>query len=219
MTIRLADPGDKMLYRIGRPPDPLAWPEPPYRGTGRFDDPLNQFGVLYAAVERRTRFLETLDTYRPDTALLQRLLVMGAGGFIPQSGIIPDNYFTKLLGRLRVTERQRWLDLRASAPETAIALSRESTFAAQLPELGYGKRFKPGDLLGSDRRLTQELARWAYEEDFVGIAYSCSHDIQRDCWAIFDSAKIASAGSPLTIEPDDPDVIAAAKLFGLTVTF
>src|SRR5688572_4200180 len=124
MGIRLADPEDKTLYRIGWPPDPLAWPEPAYRGSGRFDDPLNRFGVLYAADERGTCFLETLETYRPDTLLLQRLLVMGAGGFVPQSGAIPDMYFAKQFGRLRVAEGQRMLDLRASAPSTAVALSR-----------------------------------------------------------------------------------------------
>jgi hypothetical protein len=39
--------------------------------------------VLYLAEKRRTCFLETLDTYRPDRALLQRLLVSGVTGFVP----------------------------------------------------------------------------------------------------------------------------------------
>ncbi len=219
MGIRLADPSHIVLHRIGRSPDPLAWPPAAFRGEGRFDDPENEFGVLYAAPERRACFLETLDAFRPDRALLQRLLAMGPDAFIPQSGLIPDAYSDKLIGHLRLDAGQRWLDLRMNAPESAVALSREPEIAARLPKLGYGNRFKPGDLVGSDRRLTRAIARWAFERGHAGLAYSCSHDLRLDCWAIFSVASITTASAPTPIEPDDPELIAVARTFELTLSF
>jgi RES domain len=219
MAIHLADPAHVVFHRIGRLPDPLAWPPPAFRGAGRFDDPENEFGVIYAAPERRACFLETLDAYRPDRALLQRLLAMGPDAFIPQSGLIPDAYFDKRIGHLRLDPGQRWLDLRMTAPGSAIALSRDPDIAALLPALGYGNRVKPGDFVGSDRSLTQALARWAYERDYAGLAYSCSHDLRLDCWAIFSGARFTIASAPSPIEPDDLELIAVARTFELTVSF
>lgn len=207
------------LYRIGYPPDPLAWPPPAYRGRGRFDDPENEFGVIYAAATRRCCFLETLDTFRPDRALLQRLLAMGPSSFTPQSGLVPDSYFDRLLAPLSLRPGLRWLDARLSAPQTAVALSHDPAIAKVLPGLGYGTRFKPGDLVSSDRALTQMLARWVFEQGLAGIAYSCSHDPSLDCWAIFEGPHFQPAGAPQPISRTDPDLIAVAQLFELTVSF
>ena len=219
MALRLAPSPRAPLHRIGWPPDPLAWPPRRYRGGGRFDDPKHQFGVLYVADNLRACFLETLDPFRPDRALLQRLLTIGGEGFVPQSGLIPNGFFTRLIGTLRLEEDQRWLDLRAGAPDSAVALSREPAIVTRLPELGYGKRFKPGDLVGSDRRLTQIVARWGYEHGYAGLAYSCSHDLRLDCWAVFEGAAFTAAAPPVPIEPDDPDLIAVARAFELTLSF
>lgn len=219
MAPRRADPEGAVLQRIGRPPDPLAWPAPAFRGGGRFDDPRNAFGVVYASEARVACYLETLDAYRPDRALLQRLLAMGPDPFSPQSGLVPDDYFAKLIGRFRLDDGQRWLDVRIDAPETAAALSREPTVNTLLPALGYGTRFKPGDLLGFDRRLTQAIARWAFDHGYADLTYSCSHRPRLDCWAIFEGAALSVAGPPLPIEPDDPDLIAVAREFELTISF
>lgn len=175
--------------------------------------------MIYATPARRACFLETLDAFRPDRALLQRLLAMGPDAFTPQSGLIPDANFDKLIGHLRLADGQRWLDIRMNAPESALALCREQAIAALLPELGYGKRFKPGDLVGPDRRLTQAIARWAFERGFAGLAYSCSHDLRLDCWAIFEGAAFVRIDPPSSIEPDDPDLIAVARDFELTISF
>jgi hypothetical protein len=89
-------------------------------------------------------------------------------------------FFARVLGLLRLADGQRWLDVRVSAPGSAMALSHDAAFAPRLPELGHGNWFKPGDVVGSDRRLTQAIARWAHENGFAGIAYSCSHDLRLD---------------------------------------
>ena len=99
-----------------------------------------------------------------------------------------------------------------------MALGREHEIAMVLPELGYGPRFKPGDLLGSDRRLTQLMARWAYDQGYAGLTYSCSHRPELDCWAIFEGASFSVIGEPATIDPADPEVVAVAREFGLTIS-
>jgi hypothetical protein len=50
------------LYHIGRLPDPLAWADWQYLGSGRFDNPnpSRGFRVLYAAEQRVAAFVETL---------------------------------------------------------------------------------------------------------------------------------------------------------------
>lgn len=219
MDLILADPAKTLLHRIGRFPDPLAWPPPGFRGSGRFDDPRDDFGVIYAAAFRIACYLETLDTYRPDRALLQRLTAMGSEPFIPQSGMIPDDYFTKLIGRFRLDDGQAWLDLRINAEQTAVALSREPAIAAVLPALGYGKRFKLGDRLGSDRQLTQTVARWAYANGYAGLACSCSHRPRLDCWAIFEGAGITIVDTPTPIRARRSRSDRGGREFGLTIFF
>jgi hypothetical protein len=62
-----------MLYRIGRRPDPLAWPPWEYVGSGRFDDAAGEFRMLYATVQRRAGFVETLARFRPSLGALAAL--------------------------------------------------------------------------------------------------------------------------------------------------
>ena len=65
--------------------------------------------------------------------------------------------------------------------------------------------------------MTRNIARWAYEHDFQGLAYRSRFADHLDCWAIFEGAAIAPSGSPELIDRDDPDLVAAARLFGLTI--
>ena len=68
MPIRLANEPPGPLYRVGRAPDPLAWPPREVAGSGRHGDPEGAFAVLYAAVQRRGAFVETLAMLRPAVA-------------------------------------------------------------------------------------------------------------------------------------------------------
>ena len=74
------------LYRIGRDPDPLAFPPYEFCGHGRFDDPLLTHGhlgpwyrVLYLGETRLACFLEVLQGFRPDFAYLARLAALPDG--------------------------------------------------------------------------------------------------------------------------------------------
>lgn len=63
------------VHRLGRKPDPWAWPEWAYAGEdgtfgNRYDDPRSAYRVLYASSLRLGTLLETLARFRPDPAIL-----------------------------------------------------------------------------------------------------------------------------------------------------
>ncbi len=69
---------DGPLYRLGRQPDPWAWPDWSYAGPdgtfgNRYDDPQASYRVLYTSSQRIGTFLETLARFRPDLEVLAEL--------------------------------------------------------------------------------------------------------------------------------------------------
>ncbi len=216
MDVRLA-PTPARLYRIGRAPDPLAFPAVAFRGAGRYDDLQGRKGTLYAAVERRAAFLETLEVFRPDLLAIaernERLGVTDAPSAKPVRQPIPDGFMQRLLVRFGVADGQRWLDVRV--PETHAVLRDE--LGSQLSELGLGDRFVLGDLLANDHRLTRLVAGWAIDHAFDGIAYRSCHNQALSCWAIFEGATISTHHEALPINPDDPDLHAVARLWNLSI--
>src|SRR5689334_9786737 len=111
-----ADPPG-LLNRVGRAPDPIAWP--PATVPGRYNDPDARFSVLYGASERRAAFLETLQDYRPalhDLALVASLLPPGDVDLPGPIGRVPRDYFAKRIAAFEIDRAQRWLDVRS--PQT-----------------------------------------------------------------------------------------------------
>lgn len=214
-TVRGTSP---RLFRIGRPPEPLAPPPAAYRGAGRFDDPDNQYGVIYAAATLRCCLLESLDVFRPDPNLVLRLAQLGATANVARPGLVPDAFFSRLIVEFVAIPDGDWLDVRASAPETAVELSRDSGLIDIIRNLGYGVRIKPGDLVGSDRRLTRAVSRWAWNRGYGGIIYSSSHHLKLDCWAISDRTALRILDGPRTLSRDDPVFREVAEYFGLTIS-
>jgi RES domain-containing protein len=201
------------LYRIGRRPDPLAWPPWEYVGSGRFDDPAGEFRVLYATVDRRTAFLETLAHFRLSRDVLAALkAVENTDEPFPRPRVPADWYHTRAIGRLRLATRQRWVDLRSF--ETRESLRRE--LARSLLELELEDLDLSG-VIGPRRRLTQIIARWAYEHGYAGLVYSSRFNAAFTCWAIFESAVFDPVGIPEPILPGDPGLVWAARSFGLAI--
>jgi len=108
--------------------------------------------------------------------------------------------------------RQRWLDLRSF--ETRETLRRE--LAQTLLALGLEDLDLSG-VVGPKRQLTQAIARWAYEREYRGLAYSSRFDATLTCWAIFEGAAFEPVRPSEPILPNDPDLVATAKLFGLSL--
>lgn len=191
---------------MGRRPDPFAWPDWQYVGDQRFDDPWRLFRVRYLAEQRLACFLEGLAPLR---APLDRLAASGPR-LLPR---VPADWLRlRCVGQVRLRGGQRWLDLRRL--ETAEALRAEVAQLLQelaLPDLDVSV------LRGPNRALTRAVGRWAYDAGYQGIAYRSRFHDALDCWAIFEGADFDRVGSIVSISPDDPDLQAAAALFGLAI--
>jgi hypothetical protein len=87
------------VFRLGRRPDPWAWPDWAYAGEdgtwgNRFDDSASEYRVLYASSKRLGPFLETLARFRPDPAIVAEQIAgdardaefeTGPAGLVPSS--------------------------------------------------------------------------------------------------------------------------------------
>jgi hypothetical protein len=194
-------------------PDPLAWPPWKVVGGGRFDDPHREFRALYAAAQRHGAFMETLAQFRPSlTALTRMQEVMTGAERLPAARVPPHWYQRHAVIRLRLSPRQFWVDLRA--PETRETLRTE--LASDLLRLGVAD-LDLSRVLGPRRLITQTIARWAFDRGYAGLAYSSRLDSNLALWAVFEGASFDPIGLPELITPDDADLVATARLFGLSV--
>lgn len=131
--LRIARTPAGALYRIGRLPDPLAWPPLDRAGGGRFDDPQRAFRVLYATGRRQGAFVETLAQFRVSIeALAGRPQMENAPEASASAHVAADWYQRHAVARFHLRPGQRWLDLRVA--ETREDLRRE--LAPMLLHLG-----------------------------------------------------------------------------------
>lgn len=212
----IASPPD-LLYRIGRWPDPCGLPPWTAAGLERFDDPAGRFRVLYTAEDRRACFVETLASFRPPLdADLDPLRPYWGGRRPPLLGRIPPDWHRRrAVCRLHLagSSGHGLLDLRALP--TLVIL--RDVFAALLVDVGL-RDLDVSGVRGPSRRLTQAIGAWAYDEGYGGIAYRSRFEDAYTCWALFEGrATWAPAGPPELITRRDPDLRAAATLFGLVL--
>jgi hypothetical protein len=227
-------------YRIGKAGHggPLAWPSLGWvrrsGGSARFDDPrgeLAQFTVLYCAMEIEACFAELLTSFRPAHRWVRRGLERtiplppgdpdnhdpeGQPG-IARRGFVPLDFLAKRrIAAFHIAGRARLLDLRADA--TAAALGAHPDLRPLLREIDR-TNLESADFLGNDRRITQAVARWAYDHEFDGLAYTSSFSFSRHptCWALFPRVRLFEAHPPELISPDDPFLRTIADQFGLHI--
>jgi hypothetical protein len=213
-TISDAPPPASVLYRIGYPPDPLAWPPRALIGTQRFDDPNRRFRVLYAAERRLPCFVEVLQDWRPDLQALSALAQRATQATAPLPPLaLPRSWRqSHLLGRFKLAPNQRWLDVRRV--QTREELRR--LFAPAVLQVGL-EDFDGGAIRSLQRSFTQAIAGWAFNQGFQGIVYTSRFDDAWTCWAIFEGAAIQPVGVPRRIGRSDPDLALAAALLRIGV--
>lgn len=195
--------------------DPLGWP--PATISGRYSDPEARFRVLYGASEREAAFLETIQIYRPsltDLALVQTMASAAHELPVKDFGVVPGDYVERRrIAAFRLVPGPRVLDLRSV--ETHAVL--RTLLATELLAAGYSGAFNFGEIIGSDYVVTRHIARWAFNQGYGGIVYPSTHNHALSCWALFDSVEVIPIGAPEVIRWDDVDLVAAARLFGLTL--
>jgi RES domain len=225
MTTGLASVApDGPLYRLGRYPDPWAWPDWSYAapdGTfgNRYDDPEASYRVLYASSQRVGAFLETLARFRPDLEVLAELDRIEGDDEPPPA--VPRSWLdNRLLGEARV--EGRFVDV---GDTTSLATLR-TALAASAIRHGLDEIDAATIRLRAPRAFTQQVSRFVYEQRddrgaFAGIRYRSRLGDDVINWALFEPAP--DAGSPFVsmtstaIAADDPDVQAALGLLGLKI--
>jgi RES domain-containing protein len=207
------------LYRLGRHPDPWAWPPwsaaaPDGTFGNRYDDPDASYRVLYASSQRVGSFLETLARFRPDIEVLAELDRIEGDDEPPPA--VPRTW---LEGRLigEATVNGSFVDI---GDTTSLATLR-TALAAHAIHHGLDEIDAATIRLRTPRGFTQQVSRYVYEEgSFAGIRYRSRLGDDVVNWAIFEPAP--GGASPLVettsaaIAADDPDLRAAVELLGLT---
>jgi hypothetical protein len=211
---------DGPLYRLGRYPDPWAWP--PWSAAAidgtfgnRYDDPDASYRVLYASSQRRGAFLETLARFRPDLEVLAELEQIEGDDESPPA--VPRRW---LRGRLigKATVEGRFVDVGGAA---SLATLR-TALAANAIRHGLDEIDAATIRLRAPRAFTQQVSRYVYEQgSYAGIRYRSRLGDEVLNWAIFEAAPdgqsplVATTAAP--IEADDLDLSAALELLGLTL--
>lgn len=212
-----------LLYRVGRAPDPWAWPDWAFAGEdgtfgNRFDDPGADYRVLYASSLRVGAFVEVLARYRTDPALVAEYAEISDDGgddhpTIPP-GIVPGDWPTqRLVGT--ATHSGPFADVGHSDSLAHLRVALASRV------LHHGL----DDLDGGDlrrrvpRAFTQEISRYVFERgvdaegrSLAGIRYLSRLGDELENWAVFEGTEPEDRTSaPIAV--DDEDLQAAlAKL-------
>lgn len=218
-----------LLYRVGRAPDPWAWPPWAYAGEdgtfgNRFDDPAGEYRVLYASSQRVGPFLETLARYRTDPALVAALEeIVGEEEDADRyptiaPGVVPAHW----------CESRRIGAARHDGPFADIGQSSSvahlrTALAGRLVHYGL-EDLDAGELRRrSPRAFTQEISRYVFESGvtndgvrLLGIRYLSRLGDDIENWAIFEGSEPYERVSE-AITREDPDLLRALETLGLVI--
>lgn len=218
---------DGPVYRLGRLPDPWAWPDwsrAHLDGTfrNRWDDPDGDYRVLYASSQRMGAFVETMARFRPDLEVVAELAaIAGDDSEAPlAAGTVPLDWVARrrlgiggLAGRYAAVGSARSLQfIRSTLAASALRHHLTEIDAATIR-------------LTAPRAFTQQISRLVYEcpgddgAPFAGIQYASRLGDEFENWALFEPT--ASGPDPLHdvriehVTGDDPDLLRAAALLRL----
>jgi hypothetical protein len=208
---------EQPIYRVGRWPDPWQppdWAHAHLDGTfgNRFDDPQAYYRVIYTSSQRLGCYLETLARFRPDLTLLADLAAIeGEDDFTPLATVPASWLVARLIGTANIDGdygdiyAPGWIALlRRELASTAVALGLSEIDAATLQA-------------GKPRQLTQEASLVVFRHGLDGIFYRSRYGHSIENWAIFEPFPLRNTSSA-AIAADDPDLQAALRIHGLTMT-
>jgi hypothetical protein len=227
----------RVVYRVARGLDPFEPPDWSYAGDhgtfdNRFDDPgaersipeAERFRVIYCATSRAAAFGETIARFRPDLELLAKLEEIEDDepkSPEPQGGVVPEEWrLSRRLGATRLDESLRFVDV--DVAQTLQVLRR--VLASIAASLGVSD-IDLGAIAGPNRRLTQEVVRYVYEQRdptgeplYGGIRYLSRLNPEWELWAIFaDRIEHSPREVTESIRAEDPDLLEAASLLNLRI--
>jgi hypothetical protein len=220
------------VYRVSRDLEVFGEPAWEWTGDNRFDDPDHRegnpepglFRVVYCASSRVGAFGETIARFRKSIRLLSHLREIEDDEPLDwelTGGLLPEEWrLNRRIGASRLDESLHFADL--EDPHAATLLRRE--MSPLLTELGLDD-FDFSDLMGRDRRITQNAAMCVYEATdeanapvFDGIRYVSRLNPGWELWAVF-ADRMAHEPEDLyqRISRDDSDLRNAAEVLGIEV--
>lgn len=214
------------VYRLGRRPDPWAWPDWRYAGLdgtfgNRFDDPQGVYRVLYASTRRLATFIECLAYFRPDPAVLAEYDTIedcDDDPAPPAAGEVPAEWLAVRCIGTGVLHGE-YVDL---GHHGTIAELR-GALIGRLVHYGVGDLDAAAIRLTTPRALTQEISRHVFDDSeagsrrWNGISYLSRYGDDLRNWAIFEPAA-PSVSDVSNIDPRDEDLARALELHGLHLT-
>ena len=219
---------DSPLYRIGRRPDPFAWPEWLRAGAdwtfgNRWDDPRGAYRVIYAASSLLGAFVEVLARYRPDPHVAAELgRIRGVGTSLPPGCIDRSWCTSRRIGAATVAGAFADVGHSESLAELQKAL------APRIRAHGLRELDGAAIRLRAPRRLTQEISRYVYEQTtprgtraFDGISYLSRLGDEFRNWALFEPVasrprrRLVRRVRVTPIDSDHPDFRRALELLGI----
>lgn len=189
------------------------------RGVNRFD--VAGSGVLYASTDIEGCYREVLARMRPARGMVD-LDEDNSNAFMA-AGQLPASW----------RENRRRFALAVDSDLPFVDVEQQVTWNAIEATPGALPPFDPkkddghldiGDIRGGDRRLTQRIARWAYDEEsidgkprYAGIRYM-SRTGNFECWAIFQrpAVQVVEVRPAGEIDINDPDLSRVCRAFELT---
>lgn len=213
----------EQVYRIGRSPNPWAWPDWSRVGDdrtfgNRYDDPEGIYRVLYVARERRATFIETLARFRPDPALLAALEAIEGDEPLDPINVVPRSWLSnRLMGEAKVTGNF------ATMGSTATLTYLRTKLASELVGLGLDDLDASTVRMSIPRSFTQKISRTVYvctaasRRQFDGIHYLSRLGDSYNNLALFEPPFEGSLQGFRASEilQDDPDFREALRQHGL----
>lgn len=207
-------------------------PEWEWTGDNRFDDPDHQkgepepglFRVIYCASSRAGAFGETISRFRKSLHLLSQLRQIKDDEPLDPDlvgGLLPEEWrLNRRIGTSRLDESLRFADL--DDPYAAASLRQE--MAPLLTKLGLDD-FDFGNLMGRERRVTQNIARCVYESTdeadapvFDGLRYVSRLNPGWGLWTVFADRMVHEPEDLYqTISREDPNLREAADMLNIEI--
>ena len=215
------------VTRIGRLPDPWAWP--PWEAQhsdntfgNRWDDPEGMYRVVYACSQLEGAYVEVLSRFRPDPAVLAELAEIEGPNDEFRVGIVPTTWLqTRAIGEATLT------GLCADVGHARSLTYLRTIMAARLIHHEIPDLDAAVIRISAPRRLTQEISNHIYKLSspdgtprFAGIEYESRFGDNYQNWAIFERPAQDPISEPIVrpVHRDDPALHAALAVLGLKLT-
>jgi hypothetical protein len=214
------------VTRIGRRPNPWAWP--PWEAQdsdntfgNRWDDPEGIYRVLYACTHLEGAYVEVLSRFRPDPVVLAELAEIDGSPEEYRIGTVPAAWLeTRAIGEAALA------GIYADVGDVRSLTYLRAVMAARLVHYDVRDLDAAAIRLSAPRRFTQEISNHIYRLSlpdgtprFAGLEYESRLGDNYQNWAIFERPDQwpVTDSTIWPIRRDDPGLHAALAALGLTL--